>query len=158
MAKKHERSKAREIALQALYSGEMTEKSPLLLIDEGLFKTLDPDLFVEGVEASDYALRLLAGVEEHCDELDAYVETASQNWAVSRMPVVDRCVLRLAVYEMLYEDDVPLSVSIDEAVQLAKDFGGEDDSHRFVNGVLGSVNDMVEEGREPEALAFADGE
>ena len=69
---------------------------------------------------------------------------SSQNWAIDRMPVVDRSVLRLAVYEMRYVDDVPQSVAINEAVELAKAFGGEDDSHRFVNGILGRLARLSE--------------
>lgn len=61
------------------------------------------------------------------------------------MPVVDRCLLRQTVYEMLYVDDVPISVSINEAVELAKQFGGDDDSHKFVNGVLGKIARQIEE-------------
>ena len=60
------------------------------------------------------------------------------------MPIMDRSVLRLATYEMLHEDDVPVSVSINEAVDLAKEFGGEDESHRFVNGVLGQIAKRLE--------------
>lgn len=61
------------------------------------------------------------------------------------MPATDRCLLRQTVYEMEYVDDVPISVSINEAVELAKEFGGEDDSHKFVNGVLGKIAKQIEE-------------
>ena len=61
------------------------------------------------------------------------------------MPATDRCLLRQSVYEMLYVDDVPISVSINEAVELAKEFGGDDDSHKFVNGVLGKIAKEIEE-------------
>lgn len=60
------------------------------------------------------------------------------------MPVVDRCLLRQTVYEMLFVEDVPISVSINEAVELAKQYGGEDDSHKFVNGVLGKIARQIE--------------
>ena len=65
------------------------------------------------------------------------------------MPIVDRSILRLATFEMMYIDDVPTSVTINEAVELAKDFGGEDESHRFVNGILGRIAKMLE-GEEDE--------
>ena len=68
----------------------------------------------------------------------------SENWALARMPIVDRSILRLATYEMMYVDDVPTSVTINEAVELAKDFGGEDESPRFVNGVLGRIARSME--------------
>lgn len=60
------------------------------------------------------------------------------------MPVVDRCLLRQSVYEMIYVDDVPISVSINEAVELAKQFGGDDESHKFVNGILGKIAKQIE--------------
>lgn len=80
----------------------------------------------------------MRGTQEHLDELDAYIDAASENWALDRMPIVDRSLLRLTTYEMKYVDDVPISVSINEAVNLAKLFGGED-SPRFVNGILGRI-------------------
>lgn len=61
------------------------------------------------------------------------------------MPVIDRCLLRQTVFEMLYVEDVPISVSINEAVELAKKYGGEDDSHKFVNGILGKIARQIEE-------------
>ena len=78
-------------------------------------------------------------MQEHQAAIDERLEGASENWALSRMPIVDRSILRLAVYEMFQREDVPVSVSINEAVELAKAFGGEDDSPRFVNGVLGRI-------------------
>lgn len=62
------------------------------------------------------------------------------------MPATDRCLLRQSVYEMMYVDEVPISVSINEAVELAKEFGGEDDSHKFVNGILGKIAKEIDEG------------
>ena len=72
------------------------------------------------------------------DELDITIGEVSENWSVSRMPLVDRNILRIATYEIEYSDDVPASVSINEAVELAKVYGGEDSS-KFVNGVLGRI-------------------
>lgn len=94
---------------------------------------------------SSYALRLIEGAEAHRVEIDALLAQTSENWSVARMPVVDRCILRLAVFEMCYVDEVPVSVSINEAVELAKGFGGEDESPRFVNGVLGRIAALLEE-------------
>ena len=81
----------------------------------------------------------MRGVRDNCEDIDARLDHASDNWALDRMPVVDRAILRVAVYEMLYVDEVPVSVAINEAVELAKAYGGEDDSSRFVNGVLGRI-------------------
>lgn len=130
-AKQHERSLERKNALQVLYQGEMVDEKPEDLIAAGL-------LIDETKLLGDYAQDLLRGTQEHLDELDAYIDTASENWALDRMPIVDRSLLRLTTYEMKYVDDVPISVSINEAVNLAKLFGGED-SPRFVNGILGRI-------------------
>lgn len=72
------------------------------------------------------------------DEIDSLLGSISEHWAVSRMPLVDRNILRLATYELLHLSDTPTSVAINEAVELAKVYGG-DDSSKFVNGVLGRV-------------------
>ena len=88
---------------------------------------------------ADYALELAAGVENSYSELDKYLEQYSENWKLNRMPIADLLILRLALYEILKVDKVPVSVSIDEAVEIAKDFGGEDDSHKFINGLLGKI-------------------
>lgn len=86
-----------------------------------------------------YAKKLLVGTASCIDDIDAKLAETSQNWSVERMPVVDHAILLLSTYEMLNETDVPVSVCINEAVELAKGFGGEDDSARFVNGLLGRI-------------------
>lgn len=145
----HERTHDRISAVQVLYTSELTGKSPSELLDCGLCLVAreapadeaDVSEFgrIEEGSLTDYALTLIRGVEANQAEVDERVEAASENWALSRMPIVDRSILRLAVFEMLHCDDVPVSVSINEAVELAKGFGGEDDSPRFVNGVLGRI-------------------
>ena len=132
-----DRSDARRLALQILYQSEMMEESPVAIVEESRY------VAEEGIP-SEYAKQLLQGVAEHQEEIDDQVRAVSENWTLTRMPAVDRSLLRLSVYEMLYVDDVPLSVSINEAVELAKGFGGEDDSHRFVNGVLGRIARAIE--------------
>lgn len=149
-ARKHERTRDRACAVQVLYTGELQGESPSKLLDEGrclVATELPPSGDEEATEfgricegeLTEYALGLVRGVEAHQDDIDERLEEASENWALSRMPIVDRSILRLAVYEMFHRDDVPVSVSINEAVELAKDFGGEEDSPRFVNGVLGRI-------------------
>ena len=135
--KNHERRRAREDALSLLYSGDIMESDAAALIDEGGFP--------EDIELSEYAESLVRGVMEHRADIDERLSATSENWSVERMPVVDRALLRLAVYEMVYVDDVPISVSINEAVELAKIYGGEDESSRFVNGVLGRIARSMEE-------------
>ena len=137
MAKKHQNTGARRAALQALYAGAIAEKKAGFLISQGLF-------LEEGERLTDYAVQLVQGTERYQPQIDSYLEEASDNWSLERMPIVDRTILRLAVYEMVYEINVPLSVTINEAVELAKRFGGEDDSPRFVNGVLGRIAKKLE--------------
>jgi transcription antitermination factor NusB len=86
-------------------------------------------------EGFEYAKLLVAGTLEHREEIDRLIRGQADNWRLERMPAVDRNILRLAVYEMLYEQDVPKLVVMDEAIELAKQFGSEQ-SGRFVNGLL----------------------
>jgi N utilization substance protein B len=88
--------------------------------------------------ALDYAKSLVTGTLEHLEEIDALIRQQAENWRLERMPAVDRNILRLAIYEFLYEVDVPKLVILDEAIELAKAFGSEQ-SGRFVNGVLDGV-------------------
>lgn len=87
------------------------------------------------VEAFTYAKTLVTGTVDHLDEIDCLIREQADNWRLERMPAVDRNILRLAIFEMLYEQDVPKLVVVDEAIELAKRFGSEN-SGRFVNGLL----------------------
>ena len=129
----HERTRDRVSAVQVLYTSELTGKSPSELLDCGLCLVAReaPADEAEAAEAgafgrieegtlTDYALALIHGVEASQAQVDERIEAASENWALSRMPIVDRSILRLAVFEMFNCDDVPVSVSINEAVELAK--------------------------------------
>lgn len=138
MAKRHERTHARRCALQVLYTSEIQGAYPSVVASSERFLSEDGDL-------PDYAQKLIQGVEAHQIEIDRMLTSTSENWALARMPIVDRSILRLATFEMAYMDDVPVSVTINEAVELAKDFGGEDESPRFVNGVLGRIAVQLEE-------------
>ena len=141
-AKRHERTRARRSALALLYTSEITDEGATKIAEEGRYLAEDGPL-------SDYATALVRGVEAHRMAIDKHLAATSENWALARMPIVDRSILRLATFEMMYIDDVPTSVTINEAVELAKDFGGEDESHRFVNGILGRIAKMLE-GEEDE--------
>ena len=85
-----------------------------------------------------YVRRAVRGVMEQVHAIDAQISAVSKDWEISRLAVVDRNILRLAVYEIVFMDDIPVRVSINEAVELAKEFG-DHNSPRFVNGVLGTV-------------------
>ena len=89
-------------------------------------------------EDAAFAEALAAGVEARADELDAVIAAHAIDWSIGRIARVDLSILRIAVYEMLYRDDVPCGAAINEAVELAKRFGGEKSS-AFVNGILGAV-------------------
>lgn len=145
-SRRYERTAARQSALQVLYTSEIKGTRPSDLLDSGL--VLEDD----GKSLSDYAIGLIEGVDEKMLPIDVRLNSTSENWKLNRMPIVDRCILRLATYEMLFVDEVPVSVAINEAVELAKDFGGEDESPRFVNGVLGRIARQLEEdAKDPEA-------
>lgn len=92
-------------------------------------------------DPEEYALRLVRGVEEERSDLDLRLEEVSVGWPVRRMSVVDRTILRLALYEMLHVEDVPADVAINEAVELAKGFSGEE-APAFVGGVLRGIENL----------------
>ena len=126
-----ERTRSRRQALEILYQREITGQSADTILEE---RSYNP----EDGEPSEFCRELLAGVQEHQTRIDAELSEISEHWTVSRMPLVDRNILRLAVYEILFVEEIPPSVSINEAVEMAKIFGG-DDSSKFVNGVLGKL-------------------
>ena len=126
-----ERSRARRLAMQILYQRDITGDTVGRILGTNSYS-------VEEGEPDGFCRELISGVETHLVEIDETIGTVSENWSVSRMPLVDRNILRLATFEVLFVDDVPASVAINEAVELAKVFGGEDSS-KFVNGVLGKI-------------------
>jgi N utilization substance protein B len=120
------RREARERALSLLYEAELKEQAPADLLSE---LAVDPDPF---------AVDLVRGVGEYQAELDEVIARYAIDWAIDRMPVVDRNVLRLGVFELLHRPEIPVGAVISEAVELAKRYSTED-SGRFVNGVLAGV-------------------
>lgn len=100
--------------------------------------TREAEVVAELDEALAYAKTLVDGTLEHLEEIDGLIRNQAEHWRLERMPAVDRNILRLAVYEFLYETDVPKLVILDEAIELAKAFGSEQSS-RFVNGVLDGI-------------------
>ena len=120
------RREARERALSLLYEAELKDQTPSEVL-AGL--PVEPDPFV---------VAALRGVERQRSRIDALITEHSIDWAIDRMPVVDRNVLRLALYELLDRPDVPVGVVISEAVELAKRYSTEE-SGRFVNGVLAAI-------------------
>ncbi|MBI3540930.1 MAG: transcription antitermination factor NusB [Deltaproteobacteria bacterium] len=126
------RHKAREFAIQVLYQIEMQAAEPKAVFD----------LFWRSEEVQEdiqsFTTSLVDGVYRNRSEIDQLVEKNSHHWRLPRMAVVDRNILRLGVYELLYLHDIPTSVILNEAVELAKKFGTED-SGAFINGILDRV-------------------
>jgi transcription antitermination factor NusB len=123
------RRRARELAIQVLYHLEYNPGDP-----EESFATVCKS-FLPPKEVRPFAKDLVLGVWRNKEDLDKLIGRASKNWRIERMSRVDRNILRIAVFEVLYMGDIPPKVSIDEAVELGKRFGTED-SGAFVNGVL----------------------
>ena len=126
-----ERSRGRRQALQILYQSDITGSEVADIFESGTYSREDG-------EPSEFCKELALGTAEHLSEIDSALGATSKHWVVSRMPFVDRNILRLATYEILFCESIPASVSINEAVEMAKVYGGEDSS-RFVNGVLGKI-------------------
>lgn len=139
------RRKARELALQVLYQMEVT-RDPAPTGPDSFWGH-----FPSRPASRDFAQRLVAGTVEHRAEIDGFLADAAENWRLDRMPRVDLIILRLATYELLYCPDIPLHVSIDEAIEIGNRYGS-DDSPTFINGVLDQVANAngLKESERPE--------
>jgi N utilization substance protein B len=126
------RRNSRELALQALYQGELAGETGLLDFEEFCVH------FQVNKKAMPYAKKLLQGVQGKREEINQRISRYAENWRLERMSVIDRNILRLAVFELHYQDDVPTSVAINEAVEIAKRYS-TDDSGSFINGVLDAM-------------------
>lgn len=133
------RRQAREMAMQALYFLEEQTGDP----DQAL--ALFCGNFTPPRRSRDFFYTLVRGVTQSRPAIDAIVETYSDHWKVFRMPRVDRNVIRVAVYEMLWMDDIPAKVTINEAIDIGKRFGTED-SGAFINGILDRIRLALENG------------
>ena len=125
------RRKAREMALQALYTMDLMGRW------EGDFSDLlhDKERWATSV---DPACRILAGVLEHRSRIDEAIQEHAEHWSVSRMNLIDRNILRIAAYELLLCEDIPMKVSINEAIELSKIYGTRE-TKRFLNGILDRI-------------------
>ena len=124
------RSKARKRAVDVLYEADLRGVDPLVVLRDRIADGNPP--------VPEHAVRLVEGVVEQSARIDELIEEHASGWTLDRLPDVDRAVLRMAVYELLWVDDVPDAVVIDEAVELAKTLS-TDDSPGYVNGVLGAI-------------------
>ena len=133
------RRKARMAALQSLFAADVTSKSGTASLEW----LAEEDSLVP--TAVSFAEDLLRGVTDHRPELDIVIQRYAPAWPVDQLPLVDRNILRIALFELLYTPEVPRKTAINEAVELAKAFGSES-SARFINGVLGSAMTGLETG------------
>ena len=134
------RREARELALQLLYALELNP----IDIQEGLRLSRENSRAAEGVRL--FAEELVAGVMANRGELDKKIVEKSKNWAISRMAKVDLNILRLALFELMFREDIPRNVTINEAIEVAKKFGSEE-SPAFINGMLDEMDvDISEKG------------
>ena len=152
---------ARITAMQVLYEIDVADHAASEVLDR-TFE--DPDLTAEEdgpagdalAEVRERVERLVRGVMENFREIDPYIAEAAPAFPIVQLPAVDRNVLRLAIYELLHEAEVPPKAAINEAVELAKRFGGENSS-RFVNGVLGTIAARIERDRKTAESEAEDG-
>jgi transcription antitermination protein NusB len=129
------RTKARKRAIDILYVADVRQIS----IEQSLAIEAQRAASEPAREASWlYAREIVDGVVDHRDEIDELIQTYSQGWTLARMPIIDRAILRIGIWEILYNDQVPHAVAIDEAVEAAKVLS-TDDSAGFVNGLLGRI-------------------
>ncbi|HET7481392.1 MAG TPA: transcription antitermination factor NusB [Actinomycetota bacterium] len=141
------RSAARRLALDVLYEAEIRDLLPndafSARVEQGWVdggsdeRDGDPDVG-PSPDAIEYARYLVGGVQEHHAEIDRLIVAYADHWTIERMPVVDRNVIRIALFELMWGADVPVPVAINEAVELVKSLS-TDDSGRFVNGLLGRI-------------------
>lgn len=144
------RRRARELALQALYSAEMTgDPAQEVLKDVAGWRNYSS-------EAMMYATQLTTSLLQHRDESIRFIEETAKNWELSRIALIDRIILQIGICELLYEDDVPPRVAIDEAIELAKIYSSEK-SGGFINGILDTIlrerkphDDRAQENENPE--------
>jgi transcription antitermination protein NusB len=119
----------RRVAIDVLYQADVTETSPAKVLDAWRDA---------GREVPPFTEALIAGVTDRLPDIDLLLETNAEGWSVIRMAVLDRTILRVGVYELLWDEDVPTSVAISEAVEAADELSS-DDAKRFVNGILGKI-------------------
>jgi N utilization substance protein B len=132
------RNKARKRAFQILFESDQRDVAVRTVLADWMRLARTDD---RQPPVNEYTMQLVEGYAEHTDRIDELIATYAVGWTLDRMPVVDRNILRLGAYELIWEDGVPDAVVIDEAVQLAKEFS-TDESPAFVNGLLGRLKEL----------------
>lgn len=131
------RTRSRELAMQALYYMDIQQNSSMENLD------LYCNSFSPAKQAIPYLKRLVNGVKQKKETIDPIIEQFSANWKISRMGCVDRNILRIAIFELFFCEDIPLKVSINEAIEVAKKYGTEE-SGAFINGILDGIRIAME--------------
>jgi len=126
----------REFALQVLYQLNITKQDAIQILAQS------KEHFLPKGENHKFAEKIVLGVLEHCQEIDRLIEQYSENWRLDRMTIIDRNILRMALFELLYCEDIPPKVTLNEAVDLGKRYGSED-SGSFINGILDRIQNEV---------------
>jgi transcription antitermination protein NusB len=130
------RHKARTIALQALYEVDSAARPAEAVLERALAGTNLTE------DTAAFVRELVTGASSHKDEIDSNIKKFAPAWPLEQMAMIDRNILRLAIFEILFDNKVPVKVAVSEAVELAKTFGSES-SPKFINGVLGSVSALA---------------
>jgi len=138
---------ARAIVLQSLYEWDFHDHA----VDAHAIVLRNIQEFAEKIDEKTFAEKLILGIMEHREVIDTTITTFAPDWPLTKITIVDRNVLRIGTYELLFDEEIPSKVAINEAIELAKTFGGES-SGKFVNGVLGAVfRDMAARGIQKNA-------
>ena len=130
------RRKSRELALQALYQWNITRQDPFHILDQ-LKANFSP---TDGKD--EFAEEIVVGVLEHYSHIDQLIEKYSEHWRLDRISIIDHNILRMAIFELLFREDIPPKVTLNEAIDLGKRFGSEDSSG-FINGILDRIQKEV---------------
>ena len=128
MATKRRRSRIKAVIV--LYQSDLLKKdvNEIIHIEMVFKKTLDA-----------FTIKLVLGVEKNKELIDDIIKKVVENWTIERISIIDRNIIRMAIYEMFFENDIPLKVSVDEAIEIAKLLGQKEDTPKFVNGILGKI-------------------
>ncbi len=124
------RRKSREAAVILLYQSD--------LLDKDAEEVLKNEIYF-GKKIDEFTSELVIGVNKNKKAIDKEIVDVVENWTIERIAIIDRNILRVAIYEMLFEKDIPLKVSVDEAIEIAKSLGQKDDTPKFINGILGKI-------------------
>lgn len=132
------RNKARKRAFQIIFEADQRGSTPTAVMQDWIRHAGTDE---RQPPVSEYTMQLIEGYAQNAERIDELISTYSVGWTLDRMPVVDRCILRLAAYELIWSEEVPEAVVIDEALDIAREFS-TDESPPFINGLLGRLKDL----------------